>query len=68
MLTAEQIREALRGIDDLVAAWVLAHIANGHPLEAQRLLLSQLPPGEWNAGRELVASLTREHVRSRTWH
>lgn len=62
MLTAEQITQALKGIDATAAVWILAHVANGRPLEAQRLLLAHLPTDQWDWGKELVASLNREHV------
>lgn len=63
MLTAEEIRAALARIDGQVATWVLAHVANGHALEAQRLLCSQVSPAEYPWATELVASLARQHVR-----
>jgi hypothetical protein len=62
MLSADEIREALRGIDPTVAVWVLAHLDNGYPLEAQRLLLSQLPQERWEWGRELLASISRDRI------
>jgi hypothetical protein len=63
MLSAEEILAALQGIDRTVALWVLAHLDNGHGLEAQRLLLSQLPQDRWEWGRELIASITRDRIR-----
>lgn len=63
MLSAEEIIAALSDIDPTVALWVLAHLDNGYPLEAQRLLLSQLPQDRWPWGRELVASISRDRVR-----
>lgn len=61
-MTAEQITQALKGIDATAAVWILAHVANGKPLEAQRLLLAHLPTDRWDEGKELAASLNRQYV------
>lgn len=62
MLSAEEITQALRGIDATAAVWILAHVANGHQWEAQRLLLAHLPTDRWDWGKELIASIAKQHV------
>lgn len=62
MLTADEIRDKLRCVDDGAALAVLAALAGGHVYEADRLMVQAMGPLRGDEAHEIIASLVRGTV------